>query len=210
MASKWIQACKTQTKRTFWSFLLRMIRIVEISARVGAQLIWLQVLTKPIKCCNSGVKDSDYSFKTQERRSEILSGSDGGQNPQSWFWSRNYLTIINLQKYHDPAVCVTLCVCQVSRTCASSLLSSSDCVGWAVTFALWLLFCVRVLMVCLSCSSAPCRHWPNICSRLADTYKHTHITSPSNIHTCRPALSGQFCVHFFSFCSVWNKIIKLL
>lgn len=46
------------------------LRIVEISARVGAQLIWLQVLTKPIKCCNSGVKDSDYSFKKVERRSD--------------------------------------------------------------------------------------------------------------------------------------------
>lgn len=35
-------------------------------------LEWAQVLTKPIKCCNSGVKDSDYSFKKVERRSEIL------------------------------------------------------------------------------------------------------------------------------------------
>lgn len=62
------------------------IHFLKISARVSAQLIWLQVLTKPIKCCNSGVKDSDYLFKKVERRSEILSGSDGDQNPQSWFW----------------------------------------------------------------------------------------------------------------------------
>lgn len=143
------------------------IHFLKISARVGAQLMGLQVLTKPIKC-NSGVKDSDYSFKKVERRSEILSGSDGDQNPQSWFWP--------------------VCVCQVSRTCASSLLSSSDCVGWAVTFALWLLFCVRVLMVCLSCSSAPCRHWPNICSRLADTYKHTHT---HHLQTSTPADQHQ-------------------
>lgn len=58
------------------------IYFLKISARVGAQLMGLQVLTKPIKC-NSGVKDSDYSFKKVERRSEILSGSDGDQKPQS-------------------------------------------------------------------------------------------------------------------------------
>lgn len=69
------------------------LRIVEISARVGAQLIWLQVLTKPIKCCNSGVKDSDYSFKKVERRSD---------SQREWRRSKSTVLILT---------CVRACVC---------------------------------------------------------------------------------------------------
>ena len=78
------------------------------------------------------------------------------------------------------------------RTCVSSSLSSSDCVAGAVTFALWLVFCVRELMVCLSCCSAPCCHWLNTCSRLTDTCTGTggkHLTSS---YTC-PG-TGRECV----------------
>lgn len=83
------------------------MHFLKISARVGAQLIWLQVLTKPIKCCNSGVKDSDYS-----KRLNV---------------AQRFSVGVTEIKIHSPDF--DLCVCQVSRTCASSLLSSSDCVG---------------------------------------------------------------------------------
>lgn len=87
------------------------IHFLKISARVGAQLIGLQVLTKPIKCCNSGVKDSDYSFKKAECRSEILSGSDGDQNPQSWFWP----VCVSGEPYLCVIVALFIRLCGLSR-----------------------------------------------------------------------------------------------
>lgn len=169
---------------------LQNSHFLKISARVGAQLMGLQVLTKPIKC-NSGVKDSDYSFKKVERRSEILSGSDGDQNPQSWFWP----------------VCVSVrWAVPVRHRC--SLHQTVWAEPWPLPFdsysvseCWWCVWAAPVPPAATDRTSAADWRTP--------TNTHTH-TSPSNIHTCRPAPSGRFCVHSFSFCSVWNKIIKLL
>lgn len=148
------------------------LRIVEISARVGAQLIWLQVLTKPIKCCNSGVKDSDYSFKKVERRSD----------------SQTEI------KIHSPDSDLCVCVCvrvrwavPVRHRC--SLHQTVWAEPWPLPFDS---YSVSECWWCVWAAPVPPAATDRTSAADWRTPTNTH-TSPSNIHTCRPALSGRFC-----------------